>query len=105
MPGRRRLWAYSARPVTLARASRRGMERPICAVMNLFSIRPRQAEDVLGQEAQDQVGRDRRHLVEPRFAELALDVVLLGKAEAAMGLHARFAGGPGCVGGQELRHV
>src|SRR4051794_15532884 len=30
MPGRRRLWMYSAEPVTLARASIRGSERPIC---------------------------------------------------------------------------
>src|SRR3979490_1292465 len=29
MPGRRRLWVYSARPETLSRASRRGSERPI----------------------------------------------------------------------------
>jgi hypothetical protein len=52
------------------------------------SIRPWQAEDVLGEIAQDEVGRDRRHLVEPGLAELALDVVFLGEAEAAMGLHA-----------------
>src|SRR3979490_3207073 len=29
MPGRRRLWVYSARPETLSRASSRGRERPI----------------------------------------------------------------------------
>src|SRR5690606_40011343 len=28
MPGRRRLWTYSAFPVTLARAATRGIERP-----------------------------------------------------------------------------
>ena len=33
--------------------------------------------------AQDQVRRDRRHLVEPCLAELALDVVFARKAEAA----------------------
>src|SRR5262249_58138496 len=43
------------------------------------SIRPRQAENVLGEVGQDQVGRDRRGLIEPRLAELALDVELLGK--------------------------
>ena len=35
-----------------------------------------------GDEVQDHVGRDRRHHVEPRLAELALDVVLLGEAES-----------------------
>jgi hypothetical protein len=44
----------------------------------------RQAEHVLGHVRQDQVGRDRRHLVQPRLAELALDVVFAGKAEAAV---------------------
>ncbi len=29
MPGRRMVWVYSARPVTLSRASSRGSERPI----------------------------------------------------------------------------
>src|SRR4249920_3069012 len=32
MPGSRRLWTYSARPVTLSQDSRRGTERPTCAV-------------------------------------------------------------------------
>ena len=48
-------------------------------------------EHVLGEIGQDQVGRDRRDLVEPRLAELALDVVFLGEAEAAMGLEADMA--------------
>src|SRR5215212_2477448 len=56
------------------------------------SVRARQAEHVLGQIRQDQVRRDRRHLVETRFAELALDVVFLGEAVAAMGLEARIRG-------------
>ena len=59
-----------------------------------LSIRPRHAEHVLGEIAQDEVGRDRRHLVEAGLAELALDVVFLGEAEAAVGLHAGFACGP-----------
>src|SRR3954471_5639353 len=46
----------------------------------------RQAEDVLGDVAEDQVGADRRHLVQPRLAELALHIVLGGEAEAAMEL-------------------
>src|SRR4029079_2832707 len=52
------------------------------------SIRPRQAENVFGQIRQDQVGRDRRGLVKSRFSELALDVELLGEAEATVGLQA-----------------
>src|SRR5689334_16477115 len=32
MPGSRRLWTYSARPVTLSHDSRRGTERPTCGV-------------------------------------------------------------------------
>src|SRR5688572_4188992 len=51
-------------------------------------VRPRQVEHVLRDEVQDHVGRDRRHHVEPRLAELALDVIFLGEAETAMGLHA-----------------
>src|SRR3712207_8070915 len=42
----------------------------------------RQAKRSLSQKAQDQVRRDRRHLVEPRLTELALHIVLLRKAEA-----------------------
>src|SRR5262249_40736250 len=44
------------------------------------SVRARQAEHVLGEVGQDQVGRDRRGLVEPGLAKLALDVELLGEA-------------------------
>src|SRR6185369_5951490 len=32
MPGSRRLWTYSARPVTFSQDSSRGTERPTCAV-------------------------------------------------------------------------
>ncbi len=55
--------------------------------------------------AEDQVGRDRRHLIEPRLAELALDIEFLGKAEAAMGLDAHVGGKPGGFRGQQLGHV
>jgi hypothetical protein len=58
------------------------------------SIRSRQAEHMLGQETQDQIRRNRRHLVEPRFAELAFDVVFLRKSETAVSLDAGLAGGP-----------
>ena len=43
-----------------------------------------QIEDVRGDVAEDEVGRDRRDLVEPGLAELALDVVVLGEPEAAV---------------------
>ena len=55
---------------------------------------PRQPEDVLGHVGIDQVGRDRRHLVEPGLAELAFDVVFVGETEAAVGLHADIGGFP-----------
>ena len=60
---------------------------------------------MLGQIRQDQVGADRRHLVQPGFAVLALDVVFLGEAEAAMGLDADIRRLEGSVGGEHLRHV
>ena len=63
------------------------------------------AEHVLGDEGKHEVGRDRRHLVEPRLAELALDVVFLGKAEAAMGLDAGIGRFPGRIRRQHLGHV
>src|SRR5690348_15188986 len=44
------------------------------------SERAREAENVLGDVGQDQIGRDRCDLVQARFAELALDVVLAGEA-------------------------
>ena len=45
---------------------------------------------MLGHEGQDEVGRDRRHLIEPGFTELALDVVFLGKRKAANTLKSPF---------------
>ena len=68
-------------------------------------VRPRHAEDVLGQVAKDEVGGDGCDLVEAGFAKLALDVELLGKAEAAMGLNAGFRCFPARLGRQHFRHV
>ena len=48
------------------------------------SVRPRHAEHVLAEIGEDQVGRDRRDLIEPRLAPFALDVVFLREAEAAV---------------------
>src|SRR5262249_49785172 len=72
---------------------------------NAISVRPRQAKHMLSQIREDHVGRDRRHLIEPRFTELALDIVFLCKAKSAIGLHAHVGGGPGRVGGEQFRHV
>jgi len=52
------------------------------------SKRTRHAKYVLSHERQNQIRADRRHLVEPGLPELPLDVVLVGKAEAAEGLEA-----------------
>jgi hypothetical protein len=52
------------------------------------SIRARHAEHMLADVGEDEVRRDRRDLVEAGLAELALDVVFRGEAEAAMGLQA-----------------
>ncbi|KAG0902362.1 hypothetical protein G6F32_017325 [Rhizopus arrhizus] len=64
-----------------------------------------QAQDVFGDVGQDQVGRDWRHLIQPRFAELALDVVLGRKAETTVELQAGVGGFPRGVGSQQLGHV
>ena len=50
----------------------------------------------------DEVRGDRRHLVEPRFAEFPLHVVFLGEAEAAEGLDAGIRRLPGSIRRQEL---
>src|SRR3984893_1995850 len=78
---------------------------PSSGGMLAYSVGARHAEHGRGQERQDQVGRDRRDLVEPRFAELALDVVFFGEAEPAMGLHAGVGRFPGRVRRQHLGHV
>ena len=49
---------------------------------------------VLGDVGEDQVGRDRRHLIQARLTEFSLHVVFRGEAEASMKLEAGFAGFP-----------
>ena len=49
---------------------------------------------MLGNIAEDQIGRDGRHLIEPGFAEFALNIIFLGKAKTAVGLYADFGGRP-----------
>src|SRR4051812_33932050 len=70
-----------------------------------LSIGLRQTEDVLGHVAEDHVGGDGRYLVQTCLTELALDVVLAGKAESPMGLQAGIGGFPAGLGGQMLGHV
>src|SRR5688572_5339137 len=65
----------------------------------------RQSQHVLGDVAEDQVGRDRSDLVQPRLAELALDVVFAREAEAAVHLQAHVGRLPARLGGQVLGHV
>src|SRR5258708_35627923 len=65
-----------------------------------FSVGAGHAQHVLGEVRQDEIGRDRRHLVEPGLAELAFDVVFFRKAKTAMGLHAGVRSFPGGVGRQ-----
>src|SRR5262245_1712366 len=104
----RRVVRIAAIPIDnhlLANGLRRRQARTAVFPCCSCSVRPRQAKNVLGEVGQDQVGRDRRGLIEPRLAELALDVELLGKAEAAVGLQAHVGGRPGGVGGKELGHV
>jgi hypothetical protein len=60
---------------------------------------------VFGDEGEDQVGRDRRHLVEPRLAVLALDVIFLGERVAAEGLDAGLGRVPGGFRRQQLGDV
>src|SRR3954462_8239030 len=67
-----------------------------------MSVAPRHAQDVLAHVGLDEVVGDRGDLVEPGLAELALDVVLLGEAEAAVGVHADVGRLPGGLGGEVL---
>src|SRR6267378_39458 len=70
-----------------------------------ISVRARKVQHVLGEIAEDEVGRDRCDLVQPRLAELALDVVLLGEAESAVGLQAHVARLPRGFRRELLGHV
>jgi hypothetical protein len=60
---------------------------------------------MLGDEGQDEVGRDRRDLLDARLAPTAFHVVFARIAEAPVRLHAGFRGVPCCLGGQQLRNV
>src|SRR5215213_4544254 len=66
--------AGRAAVATAARPARSRVRRRM-VWSSSWSEAARQAEHVLGDVAEDQVGADRRHLVQPRLPELALDVV------------------------------
>src|SRR3977135_3579708 len=75
---------------------------PSSGSIYLFSIGAGHAQHMFGEVRENEVGRDRRYLIEPRLAEFALDVIFLRKAEAAMGLHAGVGGFPGSIGRQHF---
>src|ERR1700674_1331942 len=70
-----------------------------------FSVGTGHAQHVLGEVRQNEIGRDRRHLIEPGLAEFAFDVIFFRKAETAMGLYAGVGGIPGGIGRQHLGHI
>ena len=69
-----------------------------CSPSLASSERARQTEQMFRDIREDQVGRDRRHLIEPGLAEFAFDFVVDGEAETAMGLQADIGRLPGRVG-------
>src|SRR5688500_590172 len=69
------------------------------------SKRSRHAQHVLADVRQDQVRGYRRHLVEPRLAELPLDIEFSREAESTVRLQADVRRFPRCVGGKQLRQV
>lgn len=62
--------------------------------VRLASERRRQAENVLGNVAKDQVSRDGSYLIRSSFAELALYIVFTRKPEAAVELNASIRAFP-----------
>ena len=60
---------------------------------------------MLGEIRKDQVRRDGGDLIKPRLSEFAFDVVLLGEAEAPVGLDAGIGGLKGSVGREHFGHV
>src|SRR3989454_3179656 len=69
MPGRRRLWTYSARPVTFSQDSRRGSERPTCGVSAGLSAR--------FMEGAPEIDANQLFLVGRRAVQVAFDAQLL----------------------------
>src|ERR1700730_1824439 len=73
--------------------------------MSRTSERARQPEHVLGQVGKNEVRRDGGNLIQPRFAELALDVVFARKAKAAMSLQTHVGRLPRRLRREKLCHV
>src|SRR5437763_1232255 len=69
------------------------------------SVRAWHTQHVLAHVGQHQVVVDRRHAVQPRLAEFALDVELDRKAVAAVRIQARVGRVPRRLGGQQFGHV
>src|SRR4051812_46762704 len=73
IPGRRRLWTYSALPVTLSQDSRRGTERPTCGVSVACVAR--------FIESSLQVDAKQLLLVRRGAVQVALDLQRLGRLD------------------------
>src|SRR5687767_10902349 len=78
------------RPADGAAKSTAGKRSPARATAR--SVGLRQAEHALGDEAKDELAAHRRDAADERFAQVALDVVLGGVAEAAEGHDCLLAG-------------
>ena len=60
---------------------------------------------MFADECQNQVSRDRGHLIEARFPELSLDVEFLGETRSPIGLQASIAGLPGSRCREHFGHI
>src|SRR5207244_5624825 len=81
------------------------MRLAACRAASRLSKGPRQAKHVLGDVAEDEIGRDRRDQIQTRLPELALDVVLGSEAESAMRLEADVRRLPRRLRREVLGHV
>ena len=69
------------------------------------SIGSWQAQHVLGDVSEYEIGRNGRDLIQTGFAKLTLDIVFRGETESAVGLQANIRGFPRSIGREEFRHV
>src|ERR1700686_4038592 len=74
-------------------------------VTKLISIRFRQAQHLLGDETENELGADRGDARDQGFAQLALDMKFLGVAKTAMGHHGLFAGVKAGFAGEIFRRI
>src|SRR3954467_10729829 len=73
--------------------------------VSALSIRLRQAEHALGDEAEDQLAAHRGDAADEGLAQIALDVVFARVAEAAMGHHCLLAGVEAGFAGEVLGRI